>query len=194
MTSANAAVAAAHALPLQARWPVGRCGDSVAVALALIGFRMRSCQRRLAAALALAAWLGGAPAVRAQTLVSTGALSFGAFVAGTGGTIAVSTAGGRSKTGGVLLMPQGGGTAAQFTVSGTAGAIYAITLPVNGTVTLSDGNNHTMALNNFVSDPNAAVLLSGGTQWLRVGATLSVGPTQAPGHYSGAFAVTVHYN
>lgn len=145
--------------------------------------------------LTLAACLFGVPAAQAQTIANTSGLSFGSFVAGTSGTIAVTTAGGRSKTGGVFLVAQGGGgTAAQFTVSGTAGPAYAITLPANDTVTLSDGNNHSMALNGFVSDPSSGTLSGGGTQWLRVGATLSVGNAQAPGSYTGSFAVTVHYN
>lgn len=95
-----------------------------------------------------------------------------------------------------MLMAQGGSSAAaQLIVSGTATAAYAITLPANDTVALSDGNNHSMALNGFVSDPSATGVLSvGGTQLLRVGAALTVGNAQAPGHYDGTFSVIVNYN
>lgn len=147
--------------------------------------------------LALAACVLGASAVQAQiTIVNTGGLSFGSFVAGSGGTIAVATNGGRSKTGGVMLVAQGGSsTAAQFTVSGTAAATYVITLPSDATVALSDGNGHSMAVNSFVSYPSATGTLSGaGTQILSVGATLTVGNAQAPGSYTGSFPVTVNYN
>ncbi|MBH2010019.1 MAG: DUF4402 domain-containing protein [Xanthomonadaceae bacterium] len=146
--------------------------------------------------LAVAACVLGAPAAQAQSIANTGDLSFGSFVAGSGGTIAVTTGGGRTKTGGVMLVAQGGGsTAAQFSVSGTAAATYAITLPANDTVTLSDGNSHTMAVNSFVSSPSATGTLSGGgTQSLSVGATLTVGNAQPPGSYAGSFPVTVSYN
>ena len=146
--------------------------------------------------LAVAACLLGTPAAQTQTIANTGSLSFGSFVAGTGGTIAVAASGERSKTGAVILVPQGGGgTAAQFTVSGTAAATYAITLPSNDTVSLSDGNSHSMAINWFVSYPSATGILSGGgTQMLRVGATLTVDNAQAPGSYAGSFSVIVNYN
>lgn len=148
-----------------------------------------------AAALAAGLCLG-APAAQAQTIASSAALSFGAFVAGMGGSVAVAPNGARGKSGGVMLIPQGGGaTAAQFTVSGTASATYAISLPADGTVALLDGNSHGMALNGFASYPSATGTLSvGGTQMLSVGATLTVGGSQPPGSYAGAFPVTVNYN
>ncbi|MEK9951770.1 MAG: DUF4402 domain-containing protein [Curvibacter sp.] len=137
----------------------------------------------------------GAAAAQAQSIASTGALSFGSFVAGSGGTVVVGTSGARSKTGGVVLVGQGAtASAAQFLVSGTASATYAITLPPDGTVSLSSGSQ-TMALNGFVSFPHATGTLSaGGSQVLNVGATLSVGANQTPGNYSGSFNVTVQYN
>lgn len=102
--------------------------------------------------------------------------------------------GGRSKGGSVLLVTQGASSAAaQFTVAGTAGATYAITLPANDTVTLSDGSN-TMAVNNFTSSPSGTGTLTGGSQVLRVGATLTAGIAQAPGSYTGSFTVSVQYN
>ena len=144
----------------------------------------------------MVACLSGGSAVQAQTISNNGGLSFGAFVAGTGGTIAVTTSSARSQTGGVMLLPQGGtASAAQFSVTGIAGTHYAITLPANDTVVLSDGNNHSMALNRFVSYSGATGMLSGGdTKILSVGATLTVSPAQPPGSYSGSFAVTVNYN
>lgn len=172
----------------------------VAVTVSMKSFRsnpMHLLRRRLAAmTVMVAACVPGAPAAQAQTIASTGGLSFGSFAASTGGAIAVTTGGGRSKTGGVILVAQGGGsTAAQFTVSGTAGAIYAITLPADGTVALMDDSGHSMALNGFVSYPSATGTLSGGgTQMLSVGATLTVNNAQAHGSYSGSFPVTVHYN
>lgn len=137
-----------------------------------------------------------APAlVHAQTLNNGAGLSFGAFTAGSGGTILVSSGGARSKTGSVLLVSQGGSAAAaQFTITGTPNAVFTISLPVDGTVLLSDGGSNTMALNSFVSSPSAVGTLSGGgSQLINVGATLTVGNQQVPGAYSGSFSVTVNY-
>jgi Domain of unknown function (DUF4402) len=51
-----------------------------------------------------------------------------------------------------------------------------------------------MTVNSFVSSPPGTGTLSGGgTQSIRIGATLIVGPNQTPGAYSGAFSVTVNY-
>ena len=145
---------------------------------------------------ALAACLLGAPAAQAQTISNSGALSFGAFVAGMGGRVVVDPSnGGRTSPDGVMLMPQGiAASAAQFNVTGTASAAYGITLPTNDKVALSDGNGHSMALNGFASSPAArGTLPVGGTQSLSVGATLSVGAAQVPGGYTGSFDVIVYY-
>lgn len=100
---------------------------------------------------------------------------------------------GRSKGGSVLLVAQGASaTAAAFTFTGT-GTTYTITLPANDTVTLSDGS-HTMALNDFTSSLSTTGPLTGSSQTLKVGATLTVGNAQAPGSYTGAFNVSVQYN
>ena len=144
--------------------------------------------------LAVAACLFGAPAAQAQTITQNVGLSFGSFVANTGGNITLSPASERSKTSSLFLMPQGSGSAAQFTVSGTAEAIYAITLPADGTVLLSSGNQR-MAINGFTSSPgNTITMPLNGTQMLSVGATLTVGNTQTPGSYTGSFSVTLNHN
>lgn len=125
---------------------------------------------------------------------NTQGLVFGRFVAGSGGAVTVSPAGGRSASGGVVLVPSGPGAAAQFVVSGDANLSYAISLPGNGVVSLTSGVN-SMAVNNFTSSPSpTGTLGAGGTQTLFVGATLSVGSNQASGSYTGAFDVTVNYN
>jgi len=130
----------------------------------------------------------------AQTINGVTSLSFGSFIAGSGGTITVSPAGLRSPVGGVILVGQGGGVAAaQFTVMGTANATYSITLPASNTLELSDGNGNVMALNSFVSSPAVTGTLMGGSQVIRIGATLVVRPNQPPGSYAGAFNVTVNY-
>lgn len=160
----------------------------------------RSTERARAGLRTLAGALLGlalcAPQAQAQTPTASTPLSFGSFTAGAGGgSISVTSGGGRSKTGTVVLASQGApATAALLNVSGTPSATFAITLPVDGVVTLSDGS-HTMAVNGFVSSPSLTGALSGGgTAVINVGATLTVNPSQAPGSYSGSFDVTLNYN
>jgi len=142
------------------------------------------------------AWVGTIASLScAQSILPTQALSFGSFAPGTGsGTVTVSPTGVRSAGGGVSLVPSGSGQAASFLVTGNADAGYAITLPGNGEVSLTSGP-HSMAVTTFTSSPSPAGQLGGGgSQTLTVGATLSVGPNQAGGSYSGSFIVTVVYN
>ena len=73
-------------------------------------------------------------------------LSFGAFAAGTGGTVVIDTAGSRTNTGAVVLSASDAGSAGTFDVSGQANATYAITLPSTDQ-TLSDGAAGTMVVN-----------------------------------------------
>ncbi len=138
--------------------------------------------------------LAVAPA-SAQTIGAATPLSFGSFLAGSGGSVVVSAGGARTQTGGVIVVGQGAGVAAaQFTVLGTANATYSISLPLDNTVVLSDGNGNSMTVNSFVSSPAATGTLSGGgNQLVRVGASLIVAPNQAPGSYAGSFNVTVNY-
>jgi hypothetical protein len=131
----------------------------------------------------------------AQSLLATQALSFGSFSpGGSSGTVTVGTAGARSAAGGAILIPSGSGQAAVFTVSGSANATYAIELPANGVVALTSGI-YSMAVNSFTSSPALTGQIGGGgSQTLRVGATLSVSGNQASGSYSGSFNVTLVYN
>jgi len=147
----------------------------------------------------IAARVWSAPLI-AITINNTAGLAFGSLAAGTGGTVTVSPAGVRTGTGGVVLVSSGAGSAASFNVQGftfptTHTHSYSITLPADGTVTITNGAK-SMAVNNFVSIPPAGTstgtLARGSqTQTLNVGATLAVGSNQAPGNYSGTFTVTV---
>jgi hypothetical protein len=128
------------------------------------------------------------------TIAATQALSFGRLDATGGGTIVISTAGVRTKTGALTLVTTGStNTQALFNITGTANSTYAITLPA-AAVTLTSGAN-TMSVGTFTSNPTGTGTLSAtGTQTINVGATLTVGAAQAAGTYSGTFSVTVNYN
>lgn len=111
----------------------------------------------------------------------------------TGGTAVVTPGGVRSQTLGVGLAPGGTVAAASFTVTGTAGAVYTITLPTADHA-ISNGTQQ-MVVNTFLSSPAATGTLTGGTSTLTVGATLNVAAAQATGLYTSVtpFNVTVNY-
>lgn len=141
-------------------------------------------------------YLAGAGNAFAQlTATNTQSLSFGTFVAGSGGNVTLSPSGFRSAAGAVELLNANTGTAAELVVSDTdplnADRAYTLTLPDNGTVTLTSGVG-TMSVNSFTSEP-ANTMLTGGTQTVRVGATLAVQSGQPPGAYSGTFSIIINY-
>jgi hypothetical protein len=128
-------------------------------------------------------------------LTNTRGLDFGRFVAGSGGTIVVTPAGLRSRTGAVVLLNSPSVGQASFTASRSGGnkTIVTITLPANGSVRISSGVSNSMAVNTFVRTPSTATLSIQTAQTIAVGATLTVAPNQAPGNYSGTFPLTVNY-
>jgi hypothetical protein len=114
-----------------------------------------------------------------------------------GGSIVLAPAGTRSASGVGVTLPTTAGTvaAASFTVSGAPSYTFAVTLP--GSALISGPGVASMTVNGFTSIPSATgSLSSGGTQVLRVGATINVAAAQAPGSYTNATAipVTVNYN
>lgn len=120
-------------------------------------------------------------------------LRFGAVFTGPApGTVVLDPAGARQATGGAglsSLLPVGPAT---FTVTGSANATYAITLPTSVQLSSPDG---TLTVSSFTSSPSLTGLLSAtGQQTLSVGGTLSVPANQPDGDYSGTFSVTVAYN
>jgi hypothetical protein len=132
------------------------------------------------------------PANKTGVIVKTRDLVFGRFVASSGGTITVTPAGARSKTGGVVLVNGVTATSASYnlTETGTGKSLTWTTIALPSTATLSSGGA-TMTLSNFVSNP--ANTVPNGITTLSVGATLTVGPNQAPGNYSGSYSITVIY-
>lgn len=114
------------------------------------------------------------------------------------GTVILAPDATRTPGGGASLLPTQPGTvtAATFTVGGTAGFTYSISLPAS--VTIDDpGLGAPMTVNSFTSTPTPTGTIGGaGTETLSVGATLNVGANQVAGVYTTAapFTVTVNYN
>ncbi|WP_290644472.1 DUF4402 domain-containing protein [Aquabacterium sp.] len=168
---------------------------AVASSLATMGVSAFAAQTSTASASA------SATIVSPIAIAKTSDLVFGKLAVGAvGGNVAISTADVVSISGAGTTVTQppgstGNPASAVFGVTGEAGFTYAITLPTDGAVTISDGASHTMAVNAFVSNPGTTGTLSGaGTDTLKVGATLVVGNNQVPGTYTGSFNVTVSYN
>lgn len=86
---------------------------------------------------------------------------------------------------------------ASFTISGSGGHTYSITLPASATITTGDGSGATkqIVVDTFTSNPSTTgTLAAGGTQTLAVGGTRAAPITnQVSGAYSGNFTVTVYY-
>jgi len=111
------------------------------------------------------------------------------------GTVVLATDGVRTPGGGASLVPPANGVAASFTVAGQALETFAITLPADGTVTLT-GPGDPMPVSAFNHSAGATPALNGtGAAAFTVGATLTTGIIQASGSYTSAnFPVTVSYN
>lgn len=144
--------------------------------------------------------------VSAITIGAGTDLQFGDIAPGSGGTVVISRdpAVARSSTGGVALASSGvTPAAASFSVSGSAGATFEITVPsspvnithTDTTTTMSVGTFTARSANNS-SDTTAPIsgVLTSGSDTVTVGATLTVGSAQKAGAYTGTFNVSVAYN
>jgi hypothetical protein len=121
-------------------------------------------------------------------------LQFGSFAQPTAAeTVLVPPTGAHTDSAGIERLA-GGATPGgdSFTVGGDSGAAYSVTLPTNGTVTLSNGATGSMAVQDFTS--NSTGTITGGSVTLNIGATLNVGASQELGTYTGTYDVTVSYN
>lgn len=128
-------------------------------------------------------------------ITKTADLRFGTISPGnTTGKVSISASGVRTSTGGVILSAVDAGGAASFTVTGESTSTYAITLPVNWTVKMTNGSGDELTVNDFVSNPSGTGVLTGGTQTLTVGGSIDVYPSHATGSYTGTFQVSVNYN
>ena len=117
------------------------------------------------------------------------------------GTVILSTASGRTSTGGAtpVANPTGTVTAASFTVTGNGGYHIFVTLPASppGINVIHTNGTNLMNVTDFISNPatNFTMPMSG-TQTMTVGATLNTKALQLPGVYHTLtdFNVTVNYN
>lgn len=129
------------------------------------------------------------------TITKTTDLNFGKFMSGaSGGTVVISTGSAQSVTGGVTTTASLGttATAAAFTISGEPTSTYTVTFPAQTNLT---GPGAPMTIGTFTTASSGTLGTFGAApETLSVGATLTVGATQASGTYSGTVDVAVNYN
>jgi hypothetical protein len=151
----------------------------------------------------------GAQLIVPMTITQTSPLHFGTItlVDATGGTVVLSTAAGRTFTGGVsttAVSPTA--TNAAYNVTGTYNETYALTLPgtITVTETLATTGVKTMDISalkvlfNGGTEATAvgatSLLSSTGTDSFIVGGTLTIKADQIGGIYATTFPVSVDYN
>lgn len=131
-------------------------------------------------------------------------LEFGTLLAGTtAGTVTVSPAGVRTKTGGVTLV---GGLVqpARFAGRGTVNQTVLVSLSSNTSTLQRVGGTETMTLDQITIGSTPTAVLTIRPQAFRItsptgifnfpiGGRLSVNANQAPGDYVGTFSVTLNY-
>ena len=127
------------------------------------------------------------------TVTETQGLHFGTILAPTDSakTVTISTDGSRSDGGSGILVKTNEGNAGLFNVTGAVNQKMTITKP--GPVELTSTGGDKMTVNNFVTDPNGDLTLSGTSGQIKVGADLTVKANQAVGLYTGSYTVTVSY-
>jgi len=125
-------------------------------------------------------------------------LHFGSFAVNGTGTITINTAGARSSTGGITLIP-GGGLESQGIVSISGSTGLAIDLSMSGTSFVISNGADTMTVNNFnvVSDAGGVaetITLTTTPQTFNIGARLNVANAAQPdGTYIGNYTITANY-
>jgi hypothetical protein len=91
------------------------------------------------------------------------------------------------------------GNSACFTVKGKPGAVYAISIPSDITITHSNGLDQIAvaafsASSSSQGNGHEGKVNADGIDQFSVGATLKLGSGQRSGYYSGIFGISVNYN
>ena len=158
-----------------------------------------ACHPALAASGNTASVTGTASAVVTQpiTLKAISSLQFGTIAQPVaGGTLVLSPQSTITTTGDVgasrAIAQSTAPAPASFSVTGASGALFSVSGPTS--VTLSNGSK-TMTVSSFTinSSFSGAQIGVNGSATFNIGATLTIGPAQAIGTYTGTFPITVTY-
>jgi hypothetical protein len=170
-------------------------GFAVAAIIALAAFGSSNVQAQTSATGQADAF---ATIAQAMTITKTADLNFGIVISAAGTVQVAAQAAPPTVTyTGVTGVTGGTISAAEFDVTGTANAVYAVTTPV-GSITLQEAGGNTMTADTFTSgSASGTFTLDGlGNDTIFVGATLNVSAGLNPGLYTSTapFNVTVDYN
>jgi hypothetical protein len=140
-----------------------------------------------------------AEVIAALTATETSQLNFGKFTPEIqGGQVVISPDGARMANGTVILS---GGTSNSgiFYITGAPNASFSIQLPQGPAVLTHQNSSKTMIVNDWVATPQSGTntgILTGGQQYIHLGATLYVGPMidNPVGLYTGTYTVAFAYN
>lgn len=121
-------------------------------------------------------------------------LTFGSIIPNAGGTVSLRPQGNhRSTSGTLVLMSTPPARCARFMVAGQKNAMYMLLLPPTATLT-RNGGAETMAVTGLtLKSDNSYKLQGNGWDRFSVGGTLTVGPGQRAGLYTGLWYMTVAY-
>ena len=166
----------------------------IVFAIAILGFTAVSFGQITAT---VAAATASATILAPITIANGTPLNFGVVGANatTAKTVVLATDNSRTASTATLFTVGAPAAAGVFQITGTPSAAFSITLPAGVTNISGPGTAMTINAIDWVSDLGlTSTMLSNGTKTLKLGATLQVGIAQAPGNYSGTYAVTVAYN
>jgi len=139
----------------------------------------------------------GAKILAAMTITESADMHFGTMtVPSTFAEVDLAVGGTVSIANGTLnLLAQAPTShAAAYNITGDANATYRITLPTNGSVSLTDGFSQIQVKDFVCSYGGLITTLDGtGNSSFTVGATIQLGMSQPAGIYSGTFDVSVSY-
>jgi hypothetical protein len=144
---------------------------------------------------------GTATIIRGLSVTNNANLAFGTIVRPSTGssTVAVSTAGARSITGGdAVALGSTSASAAQFTVAGEGGQSISVGVPASFSMANGSDSLLVTTSNDLVGSASAQ-LLSGalggsGLLVVKVGGSFPVTNATATGTYTGSFTVSSNYN
>lgn len=128
-------------------------------------------------------------------------LQFGTMIKGTG-TVTVATTGVRTFSVDAMNPGNQGVTpaAAVFSITGEASYTYSIAFS-QASITITNAGSQEMEVGTFVAysltddaTGTTGTLSGGGTDTVKVGATLTLDNDETAGEYTGSFTVTVAYN
>lgn len=124
---------------------------------------------------------------------NTADMNFASIDARNGGTVTLNPDNTRSRSGDLMLDDAATVSAATFEIKGQNGHSFDLSLP-KGRYVLVNGTDQ-IGIRDFTSDLTSKHLVSG-SETVRLGATLEIGPQQKPGVYTSPapIEVTVNYN